>query len=76
VTVSFDWEEKKAGYPIIAASGLLVRLFDRNGHFVTMFTTEPPRQLIDAKNHIEATYDLSEDKLAAVKKAEVGAFVR
>lgn len=83
ITISFEWRSKDAGYYYFNGRGLLVRLFDGNGQYLTHFTTE--ETFVDIMGtHDPRTweggsftlnYPVNELVLKAAKQAEVGAYM-
>lgn len=73
VTVAFTWDESRTAYDYHVASGLLVRLFDRNGAYVTGAVADGPMsQYFDQRGRFMAKVAVAEHMLSVVRYAEVG----
>jgi hypothetical protein len=79
VTIEFDWDQSRAGYPHFVGRAFLVRLFDKNGQYLTHFTTESLIELMGreelSKRHFEFTYPVNQRDLQVAKQAEFGAMI-
>jgi hypothetical protein len=79
VIIAFDWDQSKAGYPHIVGKAFLVRLFDKNGQYLTHFTTEPLLELMGrdelTKKHFEFTYEVNLRDLEVAQQAEFGGMI-
>jgi hypothetical protein len=73
VVVAFTWDERRTAYDYHVASGLLVRLFDRNGAYVTASVADGPMsQYFDRDGRFMAKVVVAEHQLSVVRYAEVG----
>ncbi len=71
--------QSRAGYPHIVGKRYLVRLFDKNGQYLTHFTTESLIELMGreelTRKHFEFTYDVNLRDLQVAERAEFGGVV-